>query len=390
MSGQKTRGILKRGSSYYVHVKMKLPDGRTEEYRKKSPKNTKRGAEEFREEVRDAIRRGVIRNGVWKEPDAPTEILTLDQFAEKFFETYADAHNRARTVREKKRSYAYAIQPALGKKRINEITALDLESFRSKRLKQKTRRGGTVSKKTANEEVGQILKMLREAKRWGLVSVVPDVDRLRVPKAKFDFLSKEEAAHLVATAQRVDPDPWAAMIFTAVRCGLRLGELRGLHWDDVCLRTGRILVSQGADDENVFAPTKNYENREVPLGDEIWAVLKAHRHLRGPLVFCDEKGGVLAQRTCTLAIEKITRLAGMRRIGWHVLRHTFASHLVMEGASLKEVQELGGWQSLGMVLRYSHLSPEARRDAVRRLDSRATSAEHNRSTNSDPESKNDS
>jgi hypothetical protein len=56
------------------------------------------------------------------------------------------------------------------------------------------------------------------------------------------------------------------------------------------------------------------------------------------------------------------------RLGWHVLRHTFASQLVMRGVPLKAVQELLGHASMEMTMRYSHLSPDVRRDAVRVLD----------------------
>ena len=52
---------------------------------------------------------------------------------------------------------------------------------------------------------------------------------------------------------------------------------------------------------------------------------------------------------------------------WHGLRHTFASRLVMAGVDLRTVQELGGWKTLSMVQRYSHLAPEHLQSAVERL-----------------------
>jgi integrase len=59
---------------------------------------------------------------------------------------------------------------------------------------------------------------------------------------------------------------------------------------------------------------------------------------------------------------------GLRFVGWHVLRHTFASHLAMRGAPLKAIQELLGHATIMMTMRYAHLAPQVAREAVCLLD----------------------
>jgi site-specific recombinase XerD len=55
-------------------------------------------------------------------------------------------------------------------------------------------------------------------------------------------------------------------------------------------------------------------------------------------------------------------------IGWHDLRHTYASHLAMKGVPLKVIQELLGHATIEMTMRYAHLSPEVKQEAVQLLD----------------------
>ncbi len=78
----------------------------------------------------------------------------------------------------------------------------------------------------------------------------------------------------------------------------------------------------------------------------------------------------LKNDACRNAILRASKRAGLRPIGWHTLRHTFASHLVMRGVPPKAVQELLGHASIEVTMRYAHLSPDVKKDAVRALEQR--------------------
>lgn len=136
--------------------------------------------------------------------------------------------------------------------------------------------------------------------------------------------------------------------------------------------TGRITVRQNIVNKKIGTP-KSGRAREIPLGIEVRNALKEHRHLRGPLVFCDRGGEMFGTVATRLPLWRACKKAGLRQIGWHALRHIFASHLAMRGASLKAVQELLGHSSILMTMRYAHLAPEVVNETVRLLD--APSAE---------------
>ena len=74
------------------------------------------------------------------------------------------------------------------------------------------------------------------------------------------------------------------------------------------------------------------------------------------------------QGECDRPLRRISRRAGLPAVSWHVLRHTFASHLAMKGASMRAIQELLGHAHVTTTMRYAHMSPSAQRDTVALLD----------------------
>ena len=312
------------------------------------------------------------------------EVPTVREFHEVFLEA-SRIKNKPSSVESKEMILRVHILPHLGDLRINEVTYAVIEDFKvmlsktpihnvEKRYGAKLRaaKGKPVgderpsrllSAKTINNVLTVLRRMLVVARKRGHLETVPDVEWLKNERPEFDFLDFEEAERLVKAAD----GEWRTMILVALRTGMRHGELIGLRWQDVDLVAGRITVRQNIVWGHVGTP-KSGKPREIPLGDEVRAALKAHRHLRGPLVFCDLAGRVLTDGETRGPLWRACKRAGLRPITWHVARHTFASHLVMRGGTMRAVQELLGHSTILMTMRYAHLGPEVARDTVRLLD----------------------
>lgn len=167
-------------------------------------------------------------------------------------------------------------------------------------------------------------------------------------------------------------------LFTvSVHTGLRWSEQWALRWADADFLTGLITVRH----------SKTGYARQVPMN----SVVRSQRmDLAGqrerpadpqePVFRCRHQqpdkffpAAVARARAALLKAGK--DMAWLEGYTWHCNRHTFASRLVMAGVDLRSVQTLGGWRSLTMVQRYSHLSPQHLRDAVERLVGAAPAAE---------------
>lgn len=356
-----------RHGRWMIDVQVEHADGRVERVRKVAPVQTKRDAEAYEREVRRTLLDGLRRPKEEQQRSVPT----LATFADTFIETYCKTNNRASTVREKRRTLARALVPVLGRHRLDQIGPREIEAYKARRLDD------GLSNKTVNEELAILSKLLDFANEIGdLPTSPPKIRRLKTQAPSFDFLDFDEAERLLEAA-RDAPDPWCAMIPIALWSGLRLSELRALQWDDVDLVAARLHVRRAADDEGVLTPTKSYRARIVDLPQCAVELLRQHLHLRGPFVLSREDGSMLQRWHCESKskkqrddspLMKVCRKAGLRRMGWHGLRHTYASHLVMRGANLMEVRELLGHASIQMTMRYAHLSPSARKSAVALLD----------------------
>lgn len=334
---------------WIVDVVYTFPDGRKERKKQKSPVQTRRGAMAFERQLRESL----------LNPGAPQrQAPTFREYAVSLLE-HAEIHNKFTTQCAKRTILNCHLLPVFGRMRLDAIKRQHVDSYKARKI-----RAG-YSPKTVNNHLTVLRKALSLAFEDELIDKIPPVKWLKVAEQDFDFLDFDEADRLLRASQR---DPlWYTMIMVALRTGLRQGELLALQWDDLDLVAGRVVVRRRDWRGNIDTP-KGGRSREIPLTPQCQAVLKSYRHLRGDLVFCKEDGSPLTYGQCKRPMWGYCKLAGLRRIGWHVCRHTFCSHLAMKGVPLKVIQEYAGHSDIRITMRYAHLSPEVGREAVALLD----------------------
>jgi integrase len=338
------------------HIKLVLPTGEHFEERKKSPLFSKSATEGYAKDRANHV----IRESVAPAPVVKKEVPTVAEFKEKFV-TYSKTNNKPSTVYAKEWMLRVHLIPFFGSMRLDQIGPAEIEAFKAKKLGEKQDR------KSINNHLTALRKMLNLAQEWGVVDRVP---KIRGFKLKHQLVTSDEFLDFEETDRflRAAAPEWRVFLTTALKTGLRVGELLALKWEDLDLVAGRLVVRRTLW-HGQEGPPKGGQNRTVPLSPDALASLKGHRHLRGPYVFCDPSGARLTHSMVKDVVPSTCLRAKLgKRITTHGLRHTFASHLVMRGASLKAVQELLGHESIEMTLRYSHLTPDVRRDAVNLLD----------------------
>jgi integrase len=145
-------------------------------------------------------------------------------------------------------------------------------------------------------------------------------------------------------------------VLLSMNTGLRRGEVVKLRWGSVDFNR-QLLTVEGPN-------AKNRQTRHVALNEEAVSVLRLWREQSGTgaRVF-----HVVGFQT---AWETVLRRARISKFRWHDLRHHFASRLVQQGVPLNTVRDLLGHGSVGMSLRYAHLAPDQRREAVAKLNER--------------------
>jgi len=345
-----------RRGGWEVDIGMVLPDGTRWRERRRAPVSSKTAARRWGQ-AREHER---LIHPPTGQTQPRKEVPTLQEFAPRFIEGHAKANRqKPSSIAAKEMILRLHLAPPLGAKRLDAITTEDVQQLKSVLT--------TKAPKTVNNILTVLNTMLKAAVEWNVIEQLPCTIRLvTVPKPSAVFHDFDTYARLLAAARKTDPDTHLSILLGGDG-GLRLGEMIALKWADVDVAKRQMCVQRSNWNGHVTTP-KNGRLRHIPLTVRLAAALREHRHLRSPLVLCDQWGQPIRRRTLQNWVRRAARRAKVQNSGVHVLRHTFCSHLAMRGAPARAIQELAGHADLSTTQRYMHLSPAALESAIRLLD----------------------
>jgi integrase len=321
-------------------------------YRRRSPANSRAGALAYEAVLRHKFARGETIDKA--RPDAQ-ERQSFSTFARTWFDEYVVPNNKPSEQLAKKYILSASLIPFFGEMRIEQITGHYVERYKALMLKE------GVGRKTVNNRLTVLRKCLSTAYDWlGLDGAPPKITWLKCPPPKTGYLSPDECTMLLANAEGVVRE----MILTALRTGMRLGELKGLQWSSIDWHNRTITVRHSRCDlTKELDSTKSNRERHIPMDIDVERMLFGRKQHTG-YVFVDTAGQPFNNDRLIRRLEVECKKAGLRKIGWHALRHTFASHLAMKGVPLNMVQQLLGHSTITTTMRYAHLAPSMLRTAI--------------------------
>jgi integrase len=232
---------------------------------------------------------------------------------------------------------------------------------------------------TINRYLATLSHMLNIAKKeWRLIdrNPVSDISKKKESRGRTRFLSEAERDKLLEACAKSDWPLLHPLVMLAITSGARRGELINLKWDDIDLRVRETTVDARTGEKlpglgrAILRDTKNGESRSLPLVGkalEVLRELKLKGSAKSEYVFPNPSGHPGPFENFDHRWDEALTAAGIEGFRFHDLRHTCASYLAANGASLLEIADVLGHKTLAMVRRYSHLTQSHKVSVIERM-----------------------
>ena len=331
-------------TSYQVQVRLKGYPKETASFKRKTD------AQRWAQSTESAIREGrYFKSSISKQKT----------FADMIDRYHTDVLAHKKNPRNQKQ-YLKWWRSELGEYVLADISSSTIVETRSKLVGKKNRFGKVISKTTANrymQALGHVFNIAMNEWEWIKDNPVSRIKKFKENRGRVRFLSDEERVSLLKACRKSKNPYLHDIVILAISTGARKSELLELEWKNVQFDREAIILEE----------TKNGERRYLPLKSLALEIMKDIYEARNPdcpyvfpseMVKKDLKTGKLIYQPIDIrtAWENAVETAQIKDFRFHDLRHTAASFLAMNGATLAEIAEILGHKTLQMVKRYAHLS----------------------------------
>ncbi len=359
-----SKQIGKRGTSYKVRIRKPNSPTVTKTFSSKSL------AEKWARKTELEIEEGIFFDK--QEAASHTVADLVDRYLKEEIKKLAESDWR---MRERQLKWW---KSQIGEKTLNKVTPALLVEYRNKlktdpildkdgKPTDRTRSGSTVNRYMA--ALSAALGVASSEWQWLKENPVKQVRREKESDGRVRFLDADERTALLGACKSSQNEDLYLITLLALSTGMRQAEVMTLTWSQVNYDRKSITLYK----------TKNGDTRVVPLVGLASKELKKYgkvRNLKNPYVFVgrSRKGDDSDQRVWQpanfprKAWETAITKAGITDFHFHDCRHSAASELAMNGASLHEIAAVLGHKTLAMVQRYAHLSEQHTTSVVERMN----------------------
>lgn len=326
---------------------------------------------------------GKVQSGTYQEA---SKLKVADWFV-IWLEEYQKMALRTTTYESYGMQSRLHILPAIGHHYLSKLETCHLQALYNAKLQDGSRLDGKksgLSPRTVRYIHTIIHACLEQARREGKIMINP-ADSVKLPKdsaKEHRFLDTDQVTKLLKAAQ---DSHYFTAYFLALNTGLRRGELLALRWKDIDLSESMVKVCGGLvrtkDGLKFQEPKTKFSNRVIGIGPKVVQVLKTHKKEQNEnrlavgqayqdqdLVFCNELGQPLDPRAITRHFERLLKKAGLEKINFHGLRHTFATLSLQEGTDPRTTQEALGHHKVAFTLDvYSGVTAKMKQEATSKI-----------------------